>query len=173
MVTDWTAAGYVAGMCTNLQNEATDTNQLVIAHNNGAVLLQNKTVILFGGPVVNAPVKYYESNRIAPVYYGVEDGKAYWYNRNGSRIDATGITPNSQNDMFVVEAFTDDDGNKILIVYGYGWKGTFAGGKFFKFIIDPNRINYNDSYYIFRWNDNNGDAFVDLNEISPISIATG
>ncbi|MGB6680990.1 MAG: hypothetical protein WBF08_06685, partial [Candidatus Bathyarchaeia archaeon] len=80
---------------------------------------------------------------------------------------------NAGQDMFAVESFTDDNGNKILIVYGYGWKGTFAGGKFFKFIIDPNRINYNNSYYIFKWNDDNADDFVDLNEISTISIATG
>jgi hypothetical protein len=173
MVTDWTAAGYIAGMCTNRQNEATDTNQLIIDHNNGEVMLQDKSVILFGGPIVNAPVNYYEKNRIAPLYYKAENGKAYWFQRDGTRIDETGINPNSQTDMFVIEAFTDDNGNKVLIVYGYAWKGTFAGGKFFKFIIDPNCLNYNNSYYVFRWNDDNGDYFVDLNEISMISIATG
>ena len=75
--------------------------------------------------------------------------------------------------MFVIEAFTDDNGNKILIIYGYEWKGTFAGGKFFKFIIDPNKINYTGSYYVFRWTDNNGDLFVDLDEISPSALASG
>ena len=175
-LSDWTAAGYIAGMCTNIQKEATDTNQLIVDSNNGSVILQNKTVILFGGPIVNAPVKYYENNRVAPLYYRNVDGANYWYEFDGTRLEETRMTYaeiNAGQDMFAVESFTDDNGNKILIVYGYGWKGTFAGGKFFKFIIDPNRINYNNSYYIFKWNDDNADDFVDLNEISTISIATG
>lgn len=175
-LSDWTAAGYIAGMCTNIQKETTDTNQLIVDSNNGSVILQNKMVILFGGPIVNAPVKYYENNRVAPLYYRSFGGANYWYEFDGTRLEETRMTYaeiNAGQDMFVVEVFTDDNGNKILIVYGYGWKGTFAGGKFFKFIIDPDRINYNNSYYIFRWNDDNGDEFVDLNEISTISVATG
>ncbi len=175
-LSDWTAAGYIAGMCTNIQKETTDTNQLIVDNNDGSVILQNMTIILFGGPLVNAPVKYYENNRVAPLYYRSYGGANYWYEFDGSRLEETRMTYaeiNSGQDMFAVEAFTDDNGNKILIVYGYGWKGTFAGGKFFKFIIDPDRINYNNSYYIFRWVDNNGDSFVDLNEISTIYISTG
>ena len=173
LLTDWTAAGYIAGMCTNSQNEATDTNQLIIDNTNGKVLLNNKLIILFGGPLVTAPIKYYESNRIAPLYYQRDNGVSYWHLRDGTRIEETGMTPNSHSNMFMIESFIDDNGNKVLIVCGYGWKGTYAGGKFFKFVIDPNRINYDNSYYIFRWDDDNGDYFVDLNEISTIAIATG
>jgi hypothetical protein len=176
LLSDWTAAGYIAGMCANRQDETTDTNQLVINMNNGAVTLFDEIVVLFGGPIVNAPVKYYENNRISPVYYRYVNDANYWYKFDGTRLEQTRMTfseINSGKDMFVVQAFTDDNGNKILIVYGYGWKGTFAGGKFFKFIIDPDKINYMGSYYIFRWTDNNGDGFVDLNEISTSLIATG
>jgi len=172
LVSDWTAAGYIAGICSNRQNEATDTNQLVIDHSDGKVMLQNKSVILFGGPIVNAPVNYYEKNRIALLYYKSENDKGYWFLRDGTRIDETEITPNSKSDMFVVEAFMDDNGNKILIVYGYGWKGTFAGGKFFKFVIQPNIDNYTGSYYIFKWNDSNSNDFVELNEISTTPVAS-
>jgi hypothetical protein len=59
------------------------------------------------------------------------------------------------------------------IVYGYGWKGTFAGGKFLKFIIYPNITSYTDSFYIFKWIDNNGDNFVDLYEINTTPIISG
>jgi len=176
LLSDWTAAGYIAGMCTNRQNETTDTNQLVISHGDGSVLLLDKTVVLFGGPVVNAPVKYYENNRIAPVYYRYVSGVNYWYTFDGTRLEQTRMTfseIDSGQDMFVVEAFMDNNGNKILIVYGYGWKGTFAGGKFFKFVIDPDKINYDGSYYMFKWIDNNGDGFVDLDEISTSATATG
>lgn len=76
-------------------------------------------------------------------------------------------------DMFVVESFIDNSGNNIFIVYGYGWKATFAGGKFFKFIIYPNIENYTGSYYVFEWIDLNGDEFVDLNEINTTPVISG
>jgi len=173
ILSDWTAAGYVIGMSLNIQNEATDTNTAYIYANNGNVKLQNKSVVLFGGPVVNAPVKYYEKNRIAPLYFRYVSGVCYWYRADGTCIDESGL-PHSQTnsrDMFVVMAFLDESGNKVLIIYGYGWKGTFAGGKFFKFVIYPNIANYSSSYYIFEWIDNNGDGFVDLNEISETPIS--
>ena len=60
-----------------------------------------------------------------------------------------------------------------MIIYGYEWKGTFAGGKFFKFIMHPNIDNYTGAYYVFKWTDNNGDSFVDLDEISTTPISQG
>ncbi|MGB6680558.1 MAG: C1 family peptidase, partial [Candidatus Bathyarchaeia archaeon] len=91
-LSDWTAAGYIAGMCTNIQKETTDTNQLIVDSNNGTVILQNETVILFGGPIVNAPVKYYENNRVAPLYYRNVDGANYWYEFDGTRLEETRMT---------------------------------------------------------------------------------
>jgi hypothetical protein len=175
LLSDWTATGFMAGMCTHLQYEATDTNPSVVDSGSGALTLQGKTFILFGGPLVNAPVHYYETNRIAPLYYQNDGGTLYWYRTNGTRIDATALlgSQKSSHDMFVVESFTDDHDNRILIVYGYGWKGTFAGGKFFKFVMYPNIASYTASYYVFQWIDNNGDGFVNLNEISTTPIAQG
>ena len=79
---------------------------------------------------------------------------------------------NSQ-DMFLIEAFIDNSGNKVFIVYGYGWKGTFAAGLFFKSIICPNMSSYSNAYYVYRWTDSNGDGFVDLNEIDMTPVASG
>lgn len=176
LLSDWTAAGYVIGMCSNRQQEATDTNPNIVDTSNGELKISNKTAVLFGGPIVNAPVSYYENNRIAPLYFGYSSGVYYWYKADGTRLDATAMTPSqvsSGEDMFVVESFVDEMNNDIYIIYGYGWKGTFAGGKFFKFVIYPNIDSFTDSYYVYKWVDTNGDGFVDLDEIITTPIVQG
>ncbi|OGD54034.1 hypothetical protein A3K80_00260 [Candidatus Bathyarchaeota archaeon RBG_13_38_9] len=176
MLSDWTAAGYIVGMCSNRQYEVTDTNSSIVDSSDGSLKLSNETVVLFGGPVVNAPVNYYEKNRIAPLYFNNAGGVLYWHLANGTRLDDTAMTFSeleTGNDMFVVEAFKDSSGNSIFIVYGYEWKGTFAGGKFFKFVIYPDISSYTDSFYVFRWTDSNGNDFADLNEIDPSPVASG
>jgi hypothetical protein len=176
LVSDWSALGFVYAMCTNMpQNTAPDTRTSLFSSQDGSPILSSSQLVLFGGPLVNAPVHYYETNRIAPLYYQNDGGTLYWYRADGTRIDATALlgSQKSSHDMFVVESFTDDNGNHIFIVYGYGWKGTFAGGKFFKFVMYPNISSYTASYYVFEWTDSNGDGFVDLNEISTTPVAQG
>jgi C1A family cysteine protease len=175
-LSDWTAAGYVIGMCSNIQIEATDTNSEIINSSNGSPIAINKTVVLFGGPCVNAPVNYYERERISPLYFRGIDGAFYWYKADGTQLVETGLTPaqvEAGQDMFVIESFVDDLDNNVYIVYGYGWKGTFAGGKFFKFVIYPDIESYINSYYVFKWVDSNGDGFVDLSEIITIPVSQG
>jgi len=105
------------------------------------------------------------------------DGVYYWYQADGTQLDATALSFSElsadHKDMFAVESFIDGSGNHVYIVYGYGWKGTFAGGKFFKFIMYTNISSYIGSYYVFEWTDGNGDGFVDLDEISVTPIAQG
>ena len=176
LLSDWTAMGYLIGMCQNIQNEVTDTDDLIVDTDRGAVKLQGKTFVLTGGPVVNGVVHYYENNRVAPVYWKNVKGVNYWYEANGNRIDETALSfsqIDDGQDMFVVESFIDNEDNKFLVIYGYGWKGTFAGGKFFKFIMYPNIDIYNDSYYVFRWIDENNNGFVELEEISDIPVVYG
>jgi len=170
---DWTATGYIKGITRNNQIEGLDTDGSLVDQSSGAPQFNDKAAVISGGPVVQVLVKYYESNRIAPVYFKMDNKNCYWYNRNGTRIDATGLKPTSQNDMFLVEHFLDDDGNAILIVYGYGGQGTFAGAKYFKTVIHPNIRSYTHSYYIYQWLDTNNDYFPDLDEIDPNPVAYG
>jgi len=175
LLSDWTAIGFMIGMCSNRQYEVTDTNPTVIDTSSGMAKLQDKTIVLFGGPLVNAPVHYYEGQRLAPLYWQMDNDVCYWYKADGTRLDETAL-PSSQlasQDMFLLEAFIDNSGNKVFIFYGYGWKGTFATGKFVKFIIYPNISSYTHAYYIFKWVDGNGDGFVDLDEIMTTPIASG
>lgn len=175
-LSDWTAMGYLIGMCSNRQNELTDTDTSIVDMRDGTVKLEGGTIILTGGPLVNALVYYYEVNRIAPLYWRNVGGINYWYEADGTCLEETALSYTdiqAGQDMFIVESLIDESGNKILAIYGYGWKGTFAGGKFFKFSIYPNISSYTESYYIFKWIDNNNNGFVDLDEISTTPVASG
>jgi hypothetical protein len=175
-LSDWTSMGYIAGMCENRQCEVTDTNSVTIDPATGQPQLQDKTLVLGGGPLVNAPINYYEDRRLAPLYWRNTGGVNYWYRADGTRIDETALSYtqiDQGQDMFVIESFIDEVGNRVLAIYGYGWKGTFAGGKFFKFNIYPNIANFTDSYYVYKWVDTNGDGFVDLDEINTTPIFQG
>jgi hypothetical protein len=176
-LSDWTAIGFIIGMCSSSQNETTDTDPTVINTSNGMIILSDAKFVLFGGPLVNSAGYYYENNRIAPVYWGLDGSTYYWYLANGTKLDSTGM-PFSQiaagsQDMFLIEVFTDSSGNVIYYMYGYGWKGTFAAGKFFKFVIAPDIANYTGSFYVFRWTDTDSDSFVDLDEIDTTPVVQG
>lgn len=176
-LSDWTATGFIIGMCSNKQIEVTDTNSTIIDTNTGMIKVNNSTIVLFGGPLVNAPVNYYETNRIAPLYWQSISGTYYWFLNNSTRIEETAMLFSDMaaghQDMFMIETFTDSLDNRIFIIYGYGWKGTFAGGKFFKFVIYPDIESYTDSFYVFKWTDNNSNGFVDLDEIITTPVVSG
>ena len=170
---DWTATGYLKGITRYTQMEGLDTDGNLVDQSNGAPKFNDKAITISGGPAVQVLVKYYEKNRLAPVYHKVDSGTSYWYCRNGTRIDETGITPSSQNDIFVIEHFLDPQGNAVLIIYGFEGRGTFAGARFFNTVIHPNIRDYTNSFYIYQWQDSNNDKFPDLNEIDPNPIAQG
>ena len=170
---DWTATGYLKGLTRHSQMEGVDTDGSLIDQSSGAPKFSDKGVVFSGGPAVQVLVKYYEMNRIAPVYFGTEYDTYYWYTRDGTRIDATGLIPTPHNDMFVIEHFLDGNGNAILVVYGYRGTGTFAGAKYFNAVIKPDIRTYTHAYYVYHWVDANNDYFADLNEINPIPVAYG
>jgi hypothetical protein len=91
-LSDWAATGFIIGLCKNIQHGTTDTDPTVVYPNNGAILIQNEMIVLFGGPMVNAPVKYYEKNKIASVYYKNVKGVNYWYTADGEQLGATSLT---------------------------------------------------------------------------------
>lgn len=170
---DWTATGYIKGLTRNTQFEKLSSDGNVIDQTTRAPLISDEAIIMSGGPIVQKLVGYYESNRIAPVYFGDENGLPYFYKKDGVRIDETGIMPSNHEDVFVIEHFLDNSGNAVLIIYGYGGLGTFAGARLFKSVIYPNIRSYTHSYYIYHWFDDNGDCFPDLNEIDSTPIACG
>jgi hypothetical protein len=62
--------------------------------------------------------------------------------------------------MFVIEAYKDGSNRPIMLCYGFGWKGTYAAGKYFDQVIYPGIDSYTSSWVIVHWEDTNGDGFV-------------
>ena len=155
-VTDWTALGFVYGSLTNMpQTIALDTNSAYIDQSTGAPKVSDKIIVLFGGPLVNEVVHYYESNGIAPLHWalvgGWVSGTEYYVNRLGQAVASMPLSvlgPGTQ-DMGLIEAFTDGAGNTVIIFSGFGWHGTFVAGVYFKTVLISQLSTMTDSWYIY------------------------
>jgi hypothetical protein len=64
--------------------------------------------------------------------------------------------------MFMIERYIDGEGRLVTLCYGFGWQGTYAAGKFFEEELFPNLATYTNSWIIVKWEDSNGNGFVDL-----------
>ena len=66
----------------------------------------------------------------------------------------------SNTDMFVIEIYHDRDGRYMMLCYGFGWKGTYAAGKYFDTTIYPTIATCPYTWLIVKWEDINGNGFV-------------
>ena len=145
-------------------NDPTEVNQVT-----GQTILSGHEV-MSGGPLVNAPVKYYEGQKLAPIYYKSSGGYARFFDSStDTQITGTQLLESqigSSKDMFVIQIFqkpgTDADPEYALICYGFAGRGTLAASIYFKTIIEPNLSSYTESYYIVQWDDTNGNSYPDM-----------
>jgi len=160
---DATAAGFVYGLCANSQVICFDSNASIVVakepesnppFNYGKVLLSSKRVVVVGGRGPNWVVDYYERTGQTPLKAYV--GATEWGLQTQAGTVVASLpssTDFTHNDLFVVMVFQDTNGNFVLIIYGLGWKGTFAGGIYFKEVIKPSLGTYSRSAYVFKWMD--------------------
>jgi hypothetical protein len=173
-VTDWTALGYVYGMMDNMpQITALDTNSTYIDQTTGAPKIHDGIIVLFAGPLVNEAVHYYEVNRVAPLWWSLEGswstGTLYYRTRAGAVAASMPIQTvgGGSADMMLVEAFTDANGNTVLIFSGFGWEGTFTSGFYMKNLVYSGALaGMTDAWYFYSWTDKNGNGFVEDYEVS-------
>lgn len=183
MVSDWLASAFVY---TKLENviEGLDTEVSFVNQTTGKAIGDSGTgIISFGGPLVNPVVKYAESNSTptedrAPIRYHSEGGNCYFQLWDGSSIPGAELPAsviNEDQDMFVIEVYVDEEGRYMMLCYGFGWKGTFAAGKHFDTVIYPDIETYQYSWIIVKWEDTNGNGFVNTEADGDIytQIATG
>jgi hypothetical protein len=168
MVSDWTASAFVY---TKLENpiEGLDTDPNHIDQITGKPMGETgEGIITFGGPIVNPMVKYLESTSTptgdqAPIRYYL-DGETYRFqHRNGTDIPNASLHKsiiNTNQDIFIIEVFEDAEGRYIMLSYGFGWKGTYAAGKYFDTEIHPDLESYPYSWIIIKWEDTNKNNFV-------------
>jgi sugar lactone lactonase YvrE len=168
MISDWLSSMAVASKLQNF-TEGLDINSNFVDQTIGtAIGNPPDSIVSFGGPIVNPVVKYAESETTpqadrAPLRYHYADSICYFQHWNGSTITGANLpisNINNDKDMFVIETYQDASGRYMMLCYGFGWKGTYAAGKFFDSNIYHNLDSYKVGWIIVKWEDTNGDGFV-------------
>lgn len=171
-VSDWLSSMAVS---TKLENyhEGLDTESNFVNQVTGKAVGDSGTgIVTFGGRFVNPVVKYAESDTTplagrAPIRFFDGGANYYFQHWNGSSI-TNAYVPSSiihsstgyNQDMFVIEVYKDGEGRYMMICYGFGWKGTYAAGKYFDTSIYPNLNLQNERWIIVKWDDSNNNGFV-------------
>ncbi len=167
-VSDWLASMAVSTKLLSL-TEGLDTNSDFVNQTSGKPLGDvNTGIVSFGGPIVNPIVKYAESDSTplsdrAPIKFHDEGDMFYFQHSNGSSIPGANLPVsviNNNEDMFVIEIYRDGEARNVMLCYGFGWKGTYAAGKYFDKVMYPNLAIQSKAWVIVEWDDTNGDGFV-------------
>ena len=164
---DWTASAYITSRM-NDYTEALDIDENYINQTTGSPIAGPKTgIFTFGGPIVNPLVKHYETSYpLNPMILFSQNSTHYMFTYANGTIVEGSILPldviNNNIDMFLIEIFQNQENHTIMILYGYGWKGTYAAGKYFDRVIYENPAICNNSWLVVKWNDANQDGFVNM-----------
>ena len=160
-LSDYSAGGYVLGLLSHPQNQVLDTSHSVsaAASDCGSVFITYPlgAIVTLAGPGVNTAVHYDESTAaVTPVYYLWDGSKNNFVVRaTGDRYHVPNAGGNtvSGDDLFLIEAFTDGQGRRVFMLYGFSWQGTLAAGVFFDSFVYPHPSQFPNSWYIYRWMD--------------------
>jgi hypothetical protein len=174
---DGTAGEIVRNLCWNPQHYGFSTTQYWLLPS-GAIntsSIHDSTVAMFGGRLANLAVNYYETvKELTPVLCQIYSDQLCFEDRAGSQI---GVLPlaafdasNYHEDMFTAMVFYDEaSSNTVFLMYGFGWKGTWASGIYFKEVISKNPEAYTNQYYVFHWvDDSKQDGIPQASEIQLI-----
>lgn len=160
---DGTSGEIVRNLCADTQHYGFNTTQywLLPLGAINTTTIHNATIAMFGGRFPNVAVEYYENVReLTPVKCKANSTHLCFENRTGTSLGALPLSvigaPKYHEDMFTTMVFYDEDSdNTFFIMYGLGWKGTWASGIYFKEVISKNLSAYTNDYYVFHWIDDN------------------
>lgn len=156
---DAIASGIIYGLTTSPQQQSfTSTNQIILESGElNTSIIANATVVLLGGPCPQKTVEYYENAGLTPLKFAANATQYIFVTTQTNLTVATlnkTTASSGHEDMFLIEVFTTQT-NLILIMYGFTWKGTWAGGVYFKEVISNNLNDYSENCcYVFHWIDN-------------------
>jgi len=182
-ISDWLASAFIYVELANAV-EGLDTDDAFLDPATGKAQGEKGVgVVSFGGPMVNPLVKHVESDQTpptdrAPIRYRGEGGMCIFQRWDGQYIPGASLPAsviNEDQDMFVIETYEDGHGRYFLLCYGFGWKGTYAAGKYFHTEVFPNLASYHYPWVIVKWQDRNGDGFVNTGADGDVYtlVATG
>ena len=163
---DDSALGFVYSKSTQTQNIISQWNSTYINQTSGRPLFSGD-IVTFGGKMANKITNYYEDHLLAKIGYDTNSSHALFKKlATGEIVYAVSYATfdPSVKDYFVVQAFKDG-GRTVLVLWGISAYGTYANGVCFADLVWPHIADFSDSYYIYSWEDLNGDGIQTTNEI--------
>ena len=155
LATDVYSGTYLFGALAHPpQNEVLDTNSASVSQSalscGQPSTPTGQSLVAISGPVVSEVVHYYESTT-SPLYYNFGNG-CITRRDTGASIDCS-VTLTPTTDVFLMEAFIDQAGRTVYIIYGRNWPGTLAGYEYLVDFVLKNPTSYTHSWYVYRWTD--------------------
>jgi hypothetical protein len=163
---DDSALGFVYGKSSHMQHIISQLNSTYVNQTTGEPLFP-EDIVTFGGKMANKITNYYEDHLLAKIGYDTNSSHALFKKlATGEIVYAVSYATfdPSVKDYFVVQAFKDG-GRTVLVLWGISAYGTYANGVCFADLVWPHIADFSDSYYIYSWEDLNGDGIQTTNEI--------
>lgn len=149
---DIVAGATIYGLCKSPQKQGFNTTQgwLLKSGKINYTEINNAVIVLLGNPNHNSVVSYYENANMTPVKFYENSTDFMLIDQTQNVLFSISKTDvqNGIKDAFVVYVFSDG-GNEFLTVYGFGWRGTWAAGTFFKDEIAKQFPVYSENFYVF------------------------
>lgn len=119
-------------------------------------------LIIVGGPAVNPVADEFDA--VFGITYTFVPDTSFEIQCEGESIFLDIANNYPQEDICIVY-LGEDNSRNVMLVWGYGWYGTYAGAMFIGNIV--NWDNYPTNHMLMlRWNDGNSDGLVQSGEIN-------
>jgi hypothetical protein len=163
---DDSALGFVYSKSIHAQNIIAQWNSSCIDQTTGRPMFSGN-VVAFGGKFANKVTNYYEQNGIAKVWCD-QNSTHYMFKSVATNQTLYVVAKSTYNpsvkDYFVIQVFKDGS-RTVLTQWGISAEGTYASGLCFADLVWPHITDFVDSYYIYSWEDLNGDGIQTTNEM--------
>jgi hypothetical protein len=168
---DAVSGAIIYGLCKNTQHQGfvSTENWLLESGAVNSSTIKNSVIAFFGGPCTHKAVEYYENSGLTPVKFEANISHYMFVAQNGTVLAtlSKADVDSGLEDLIIMEILRDSS-NTILIIYGFDWKGTWAGGICFKELI-VNNFSYDKTCYIFHWIDSQPDGVPESSEIHLVT----
>jgi archaellum component FlaF (FlaF/FlaG flagellin family) len=159
-------------LCQNSQLYGSASTEFWVSEDGKVNLtdIKNGVIGMFGNPNCHKSVKYYENAGLTPIKLGQNSTHYLFINKAGIIIASLPINSvdTGREDMFVIYVFKEGS-VEFLVAYGLGYKGEWACVVYIVDVIIKNLTSFNETFYIFKWNDLNGDGVPQSIEVRNIA----
>lgn len=135
-------------------------------------VLSGNVVCLFGSVSNHTIIHDYNARGEMPILAWQDpDHPDHYLLKNRTGILVYDLYVNPTNSTFVVLTFKDTEKSiTFLVVYSFDWKGMWAAGTYLTRIISKSLRDYCGAYYVFSWNDLNGNSIPELEQQAEVTL---